>query len=401
MAIKDKQQIAAIILSIFIAFILWLYVMGDKNPEQTKRIENIPVTLVNTSSIEQSDLALVPNQNFTVNLTIRGRTLDIVKVNADSFRIEADMGVYLKRGFNNIPVNISSMPKGISVVDRNPDIRVELDSLVDKSVPVIINITGAPAKDFGYLPAIVKPSSVLISGPERNVNSVANVVGQIDVKGISQDASYSVAIKAQDSEGRVVQNVKIEPNYVDVSITVKPAKEVPIVIKKSGELPQGKFLKSTVLDVDKVVIIGDKKNLDKINYIQTIPYDISTLNSSTSAEILLNIPSGVRIFNDIRSVNVSFTIENIIEKSINVPVIIENGRDEFEYRISTQSVPVILIGSESAINALDIKKLKAIIDVKNMEEGAHTLYSEITLPEGISIKDNQVLKIIVTVIKKQ
>lgn len=97
MAIKDKQQIMAIIASVFIAFLLWLYVIGERNPVQVRRIDDVPVTLLNTENIAQSNLSMLPNQTFTVNLTVKGRALDIFKVTKDDFVVEADLGGYLKR----------------------------------------------------------------------------------------------------------------------------------------------------------------------------------------------------------------------------------------------------------------------------------------------------------------
>ncbi|WDC83616.1 hypothetical protein PL321_13355 [Caloramator sp. mosi_1] len=111
MAVKDKQQIMAVTASIFIAFILWLYVMGEKNPVLVRTIEDIPVTLYNTENVVRSNLVMLPEQNFTINLTIKGRALDVFKVTKDDFKVEADMGGYLKRGDNNIPVEIKESPK--------------------------------------------------------------------------------------------------------------------------------------------------------------------------------------------------------------------------------------------------------------------------------------------------
>lgn len=71
---------------------------GRKNPIQTRVIPNVEVNLVNIENIEESNLALLPNQRFTVDLTISGRALDVFNAKAEDFRIEADMGGYLKKG---------------------------------------------------------------------------------------------------------------------------------------------------------------------------------------------------------------------------------------------------------------------------------------------------------------
>lgn len=402
MAKKDKKQIVAIIFSILAAFILWIYATEDKNQEKTKEIQNIPVAIVNSEAIEEANLALVPNQDFTVNLKIRGGTLKILSVTPESFKLKADMSLgYLKKGFNNIPVEITTMPEGIMVVDKYTFIRVELDTLREKNVEVKINVTGTPKNGFGYLQPITKPTAVVISGPERFVNMVSQVTGEIDVNGKSQDVTGSIVVKPVDVDGVTVQNVKIEPKYVDVNVPIKPSKDVPIVIKTTGSPPQNKVLKDIIPDIKTVTIIGEKNIIDRVNQIQTIPFNISSLDSSSSNELSLNVPSGISIFNDMRSVNVTFVLENIVGNTFNIPVDIINEEDGFVYTVNHSILAVSLEGSESLINTLNVQSLKAMIDVSGMGEGEHTVTAAINLPEGIKVKDSASLKVNVNVSKKQ
>lgn len=402
MAKKDKKQIVAIIFSILAAFILWIYATGDKNQEKTKEIQNIPVSIVNSEAIEEANLALVPNQDFTVNLKIRGGTLKILSVTPDSFKLKADMSLgYLKKGFNNIPVEITTMPDGIVVVDKHTFIRVELDTLREKNVEVKINVTGMPQKGFGYLQPITKPTAVVISGPERFVNMVSQVIGEIDVNGKSQDVTGSIVVKPVDVDGVAVQNVKVEPKYVDVTIPIKPAKDVPIVIKTTGSPPQNKVLKDIIPDIKTVTIIGEKSVIDRINQIQTVPFNISSIDSSSSNELLLNVPPGISIFNDMRSINVTFVLENVVGNTFNIPVDIINEEDGFVYTVNHSILAISLEGSESLINTLNVQSLKAMVDVDGMGEGEHTVTASINLPEGVRVKDSSSLKVNVNVSKKQ
>jgi YbbR domain-containing protein len=143
MAHKSKQEITAIIASVLLAFVMWIYAMTDKNPMEQKTVENIPVQLENIEALKQFNLALVPEQNFTVSLQIRGKALDVYAANDPSyFNIVADLNsvAFLKKGENNIPVEIiGKQPNGIQV--ENPTgvayyIKVKLEALETKSVPV-------------------------------------------------------------------------------------------------------------------------------------------------------------------------------------------------------------------------------------------------------------------------
>jgi YbbR domain-containing protein len=399
---KDRQELMVSVLSIFIAFVLWLYVMGDKNPMQTKVIENIPVTLVNTENISQANLALLPNQNFTVNLAIEGRALDVFNSFPADFRVEADMGGYLKRGDNNIPVEVKSTPRGISVMNKNgyPYIRIKLDSLVDKSVPVQVNIAGDAKDGYEYIEADVRPTDVLVSGPATYVNSVYSVTGQIDVTGNYSTVNGSIPLKAQDKEGKNVPYISIEPKFVDVSIPIKPSKEVPIAVKTTGQLQENKVLKSISPQIIKVIIIGDKEVIDKIKKIDTVPYNISRLTETSIREIELNIPPEVSVVGNIKSVNVDFGIEEIISKTFEVPLELINKGDDLNYSTSTNNVSVTLVGTESVINSINSQAITATTDLKGIAEGEHALPTKINAPENVTIKDYSPQKVSITVVKK-
>jgi YbbR domain-containing protein len=162
MARKNRQEIIAMILSVIAAFALWIYVTGEQNPVKTTVINNVPVQLINTESLQQSGLALMPGQNFTVNLSISGKTFDVFNVSASDFNLVADMSTTLKKGVNSIIVESKgNPPKGINIIDKGYVIKVDLDSLTEKSVPVTIKVTGETKQGYGYLQPVPRPSEVL------------------------------------------------------------------------------------------------------------------------------------------------------------------------------------------------------------------------------------------------
>ena len=112
---KDKNLMAKII-CVLLSFGLWLYITNVENPSRSYEIKNIPVELVNTNVIENSKLALIPEQKFTVDLKIEGPSSEINKVRPEDFKITADMSNYaLKVGKNTIPVQIISYPENITI----------------------------------------------------------------------------------------------------------------------------------------------------------------------------------------------------------------------------------------------------------------------------------------------
>lgn len=399
---KDKQEIAAIILSIMVAFFLWVYVTSEKNPMQTKVIDNIPVALTNIEAITQSDLALMPGQVFSASLTVTGRALDVYNTTASDFRIEADMATSLKKGTNAMPVDIKVMPKNVSIVGTKakPFINVRLDELAEKTIPVMVNIRGKVSEGYGYTKPLVRPTEVTVSGPKSFVSLVYGAIGQVDISGNYSNISGSVPLKPADKDGNPVNNLTLDPKYVDVNVSVKPSKEVPIKIVTVGEMKGARMVKDIKSKTDSVVIIGDRKYIDKIDYIQTEPFDLSTVKSNTTGELYLNIPPGIKILGDINSIKVNFVVENKTDKTITIPISLMNQSEDFSYTVNPSKIDVSITGPSSTIDSLNEGNMTAVIDLTGLTEGTKVMDVQVSKPDGITIKSITPDKASVTVVKK-
>ncbi|MCX7903929.1 MAG: CdaR family protein [Caloramator sp.] len=407
MAWKNKQEIITMIFCIFIAFVLWIYVMGEQNPTQTRVIEDIPVYFTNLDNLEQNNLTIVPNQTFTVNLTITGRAMDVFKAKPEDFRLEADLGGYVKKGVNNIPVEVKSMPKGISVLYERgiPYVKVKIDSLLEKTVPVSLNITGQPKEGYGYANPNIKPSEVLIRGPETYVAKAIGAVINIDLSKRDTDFSASLPIKVIDSYGDSIQYLSVEPKYIDVYLPIKPSKEVPVIVKTKGEIPDNKVLNSINPMLTSVKIIGEKEIIDTIDYIETEPIDLSKINLSTYKDIKLIIPEGISLSNNTKSITVDIKVENKIEKSMSLDIEILNVKNDFEYIVSPSKINVTVVGAESVINSIKADStfayaIKAYVDVSDKQEGEYQLPIKLDVPHNLVLKKQSISEATVKINKK-
>ena len=90
---KDNNMLAKI-LSLVIAILLWSYVMGVENPNETITIRNVRVNFQNMESLEQKGLILLsPSEQF-VNIKISGKKNDLDKIRQGSIYATADLEGY-------------------------------------------------------------------------------------------------------------------------------------------------------------------------------------------------------------------------------------------------------------------------------------------------------------------
>lgn len=101
-------------------------------------------------------------------------------------------------GFNSIPVNIEHVgfPKKFSILKINPAfLDVVVDIEIYKKVSVEVFYTGKPASNSFVSGALVKPSSLILRGPEKFLHPIEKVLTKsIDINGASESFKKEITL---------------------------------------------------------------------------------------------------------------------------------------------------------------------------------------------------------------
>ena len=62
---KNKQKVIVQLVCILLSLCLWIYVTNIENPIKSYELKNVPVEILNSNSLQDSGLALVPNPNLS------------------------------------------------------------------------------------------------------------------------------------------------------------------------------------------------------------------------------------------------------------------------------------------------------------------------------------------------
>lgn len=382
-----RQQLIVRITCLIAAFGLWLYITNVDNPIATYKLTNVPVKLINVETLYQSKLALLPGSQPTVTITLRGTASDYMSIKPEQFNLVADMSAYvLKKGENNIPVQVVASPNPDSIKIVNSDnlwVKVNLDDYLEKTVPIKLNIGDVQQGYFPMQPQL-RMTDVIVSGAAKYVNMVDNVVAKCDLKNYTKDVSMTFPLQAINSSNNVIINdVKLNPGFIDVTIPIKKVKTVGINIKTTGTLNKNVVLKSLTSAPEKIDIAGDDNVLNGITNVDTKPVDLEKLQNGT-IKVPLALPSGVIAVNSDSTVKVTVSMDKNIEKNLSLDITVKNPGDGLNYTLSDTKVSLNVTGPESSINNLKPEDITCIVDLNSLAEGDYNLPVNITLPGGIT-----------------
>ncbi|MDP4088823.1 MAG: CdaR family protein [Bacillota bacterium] len=390
MAKKKDNQIIVKIICVIASFMLWLYVANAENPEKTRTL-TVPVTIQNVDALADYKLALVNDRNYEVNLKVKGPMLDVNALDASKITLKVDMSVVmmLKKGVNRIPVIVDNIPDNVTVVDKeNLRLEVNLDELKGKSVPIKVNIQPITKPGYAAFDPILNLSSVYVSGPGQYVDNVSYAAASQEVKDADADKEFNLPLQPYDAAGRVVKEVKIEPQSVNVVIPVKKTKTVSIFVNLKGNISKGMRLNSADAVPSKIEIAGDENLLKNISQIETAPIDLSTINESKTVEVGLVLPNGIVLTRDNENINVKFSVDQIGSKNIQRNIQFTNLAQGLTYTSDKNSVYLVLTGPQNVLSTIGDTSVQCTVDLSNLGESvdAHTVPVTVSgLPDGVSV----------------
>lgn len=408
---KTKQKIIVQIVSLFISIGLWLYVTNTENPIRTVEVSKVPVQLLNANDLSEQGMALVPNQSIYVDLKVEGYSQDVYKLNKDNFSIKIDLAEYaLKLGDNSIPITIVDTPSNVTVKNTsNLVVTVKIEEIIEKDFNVESRIDVAAKANYYVAQPQINPETVTVSGPKSLVSQVKGVVvlGQED--NVFEDIVKNYEVVAIGDSGDTVEGVKLSTERVQVIIKVNPGKSVPIKVGTIGNAGYNINIASMELSQNYVEITGPQYILDSISEIYTEAIDLSRITKNSNMEVALIFPDGIEKAS-ISYVTVSIEVEEVKESKENevtrefeVEYTTSGLASDFNMTASSNKVKIVLKGSKSKLDSINIENIVASIDLSSITDaGQYTETPAVNITgDAEGVKIISVESIIINVTKEE
>lgn len=205
----------AMVLSVLLAVVLWLFVTGDKITRTTPAIkvwQDVPIRVENLNQ----DF-VVTDMKTSVDITLEGlpdafEDLPIQELDAFIDLTGKEAGTHLVR-VQGRP------PRGLNLVLIEPEqVRIVIEAYYSEDFEIELEFIGEPAPGWELASYTLLPETVLVGAEESLYEKVNLVKMIIDLNGMSLFESVELAPLAYDEEGNPVIGVAIEPNLVTIRL---------------------------------------------------------------------------------------------------------------------------------------------------------------------------------------
>jgi len=372
------------VLSVVIALLLWVYVIGEVNPTTTQKLENMPVTLLNTENLASKGLVVLDGESFTVTMTIEGKRADILSIDKENLLVTADLFGY-GMGENYIGVNVE-LPNGITLVDLKPTkLKVVIDELITEVKPVRVNYVGPMAEGMEPGQVTIKPETVEINGARSIVEQVSYVGAEVETSKLTTEIQTINAVAvAYGEDGQPIGKVKLANEMIEVTARLMVTKEVPLLVEVTGK--ESENLQVTSLDFpDTVTIRGDLVAVEQVENITAKEIDLNQYKVSAEIPLEVFLPEGVELAEASKNPVAQLIVKGLSSKSFeyNTSVIkIEGLATGLTAEIVPSNLIVSVADKDVVLRGISSTDVQITIDLQGLITGTHQVSVKATIKES-------------------
>ncbi len=285
------EKKSTVIISLLIAVGLWAYVAYQDNPEMTRWIRNVPITVVGTEILDQNGFSVIDADSTTVDVKLKGERIALTKVDVSDISAILDVSSIAAAGTSTLSCDVSVNKKNVDISDtKKNSITVTAEKIITDIYPVSTNIVGTPAKGYSLFEPSSSPTEVTVRGAESIINRIASVsTKSVSVNGVSSSNSATVGLTAFNEDGTALSGVTFDPASVEVSYTVLKEKSVSLSVPLS-KLPPDKKI---TYEPQTVLVYGYPEALASLSEVRTETVDASLLSDGSTLNLSLSLPYGI------------------------------------------------------------------------------------------------------------
>ncbi len=393
------------ILSVIIAFALWLGITMTKNPVRTQTFTDVTaaISIEGTAAAEMglgivSDVA---SQKF--NVTVSGPNYVVSALKQEDFVISASVVDINAAGTYTLDIigTSNSNNTGYTFTSISPStIDVTVDYIDTKEFTLVPKLIGVSAAEglVAETPFVSdsQQNTITVRGPRTTMDKIATVGSIADVnKKLDTTQTYNSDIVLYDSNDKIlyrftseglvydandnlITNSFLTLSFLNVKV-VQPISKLATLPCKAvfNNLPEGITADdiSYKINNSKVAVIGTPEVVDKIDSISLSAIDFRKVSTESSEfKVSPNLPDGVKLLDSIEYFKVNIDVKDYAEVVFDIKNIRCTGlEDGLKAKTDTRIRNVKICGPKDVIEKLKASDFYAVVDLTDKSVGDHTV----------------------------
>lgn len=388
-----KSKFSTILLSVAIAFGLWMYVITSVSPGSEDTYYNIPVVLDGESVLAERNLMITESSATNVALKLSGNRTDLYKVNSGNITLKANLSTILEEGTHAVGYSISYpgdvAQNAFEVLSQTPKyIYITVEKRVTKPVPVEVKWIGSTPEGFmsDRENRVLDYADITISGPASVADLIEKAVIEVDLTEQRESISQSYRYTLCDAEGNAVDAQRITTNVEEVHLDVKIRRVKEVELKLDVTYAGGATEENTTIEISPQTIrlsggeavleeLGDSITLGRINLAEILKTQTTTF--------AITLPEGVTNETGVPEAEVTITFAGLSTRELTVEKIeMINVPEGMIADLITERLTVNVRGPSTIVSKLTAEDITVVVDFTGAEADTATFKATLVFGEG-------------------
>lgn len=392
--LKDRKW-AYVLLSVFLAVILWLYVRAEKDPVSDARIRNIPVQITGSSVLTSKGLTVAGLSNDRVSATLQAPASVLSDISRKNITATIDVSRIDEAGEHTLSYNIvlptNVNTDGVVIQEKEPEtITVTVEKLYTSTLPVEFRFEGSVAKGYQAGTPTIDPVNITISGAVEQVNRVARAVVVLEAKDLKEQYTGDLPIRLLDANGDELKDLEVELSsktaYVVYPIVV--VKEIPLTVNiiAGGGATQENISEPLIVP-SKITVAGTQEDIDHLTEISLGSIDLSKVVGTSNFTFTIDLDPSLENVTGITEAKVTVTVSGLETRSFEVGNIkLQNIPRGYSAKADTEAKTVYVRGTADELAMIDSSQLRIVADLKEVTgSGTYTIPVRVYLDAGTEV----------------
>lgn len=417
MKYKFTRNMGLKLLSLFVAFGIWLLVVNVNDPMSVRLFRDVKIQQENVESVTALDkvLDVVEDDVYgdTVIIKVKERKSVLKSLTASDFEVVADMETMNEMG--SVPLRVECRNSAVTLdeIEVIPSVqKVKLEP--KKQSEFIVNVVTNGKPENGYevgTTEVVGGKTVQVAGAESILKKIDKVVAEVNTARIKSDQRLTGNIVIYDKNGDKLTSqmdrlqikdssgVLLSNNQVTVDVTLwQVMNDIPVKVETAGEPAEGYRITGITTIPVTINLVGTNEALARLGGEIAIadPVSVEGATENVTQEIdlseTLSSLEGVRLVADADpTISVTVQIEKTGDQTIRVPlstfeVLNRPDSAKMSLTVSPADEVQISVHAKAGEPNLKVSDIKASVDFSECAaEGVYEVPVNVQLPEGYTL----------------
>ena len=392
-----RNKILKILLSVAVAFGLWIYVITVVSPGSEKTYYDIPVILQNETALQREGLMITAIEDNSVTMRLSGNRTDLNELNESNINIFANLSSILSPGTHRVNYKISfpgNIPSNaVTILSKDPDMLViKVERKITQEVPVEVEYIGTVAKNHiaDEKNAELDYPVIQVEGPESVVSQIKKARIQVTLDELSEPVRGEFPYALLGEDGTVIQvddnlvttdvaEIKGEKT-INLYLSILPYKDIELGVSVTPGAGATEDTSKIQVKPSKIRICGSRELLEGLDTLVLGDVNLGEILEESTLTFPIVLPEGVTNLTGTEEATVEIGFPEITTQTMKVTQIEAlNLPEDLELELVTKEVEITLRGPIKGMKDLKEADIKLTVDLANIKAGTATLPATVTL----------------------